>query len=85
MIIDSWLGRARSLYGDHDRFADSYFKTFKGMYFSGGGSRRGRGRAAGGPHGRSPGPARMPLAFAGARSVGAAFPTPGTRKLRRPP
>jgi len=47
VIIDSWLGRARSLYGDHDRFADSYFKTFKGMYFSGGGSRRGRGACGG--------------------------------------
>ncbi|WP_170854326.1 hypothetical protein [Azotobacter beijerinckii] len=47
MIIDAWLGRARSLYGDHDCFADTCFKTFKGMYFSDGGSRRGGGAGGG--------------------------------------
>ncbi|TBW06320.1 acetate--CoA ligase [Azotobacter chroococcum subsp. isscasi] len=40
VIIDSWPGQARSLYGDHDRFVDTYFKTFKGMYFTGDGARR---------------------------------------------
>ncbi|MFD1260976.1 acetate--CoA ligase [Entomomonas asaccharolytica] len=40
VIIDSWPGQARSIYGDHDRFVDTYFKTFKGMYFTGDGARR---------------------------------------------
>lgn len=40
VIIDSWPGQARSLYGDHDRFVDTYFSTFKGMYFTGDGARR---------------------------------------------
>lgn len=40
VIIDSWPGQARSIYGDHDRFVDTYFKTFRGMYFTGDGARR---------------------------------------------
>ena len=40
VILDSWPGQARSLYGDHDRFVDTYFKTFRGMYFTGDGARR---------------------------------------------
>lgn len=40
MITDSWPGQARTLYGDHDRFEQTYFSTFKGMYFSGDGARR---------------------------------------------
>ncbi|MET1078252.1 MAG: acetate--CoA ligase [Pseudomonas sp.] len=40
VILDSWPGQARTLYGDHDRFVDTYFKTFKGMYFTGDGARR---------------------------------------------
>jgi len=40
VILDSWPGQSRSLYGDHDRFVDTYFKTFKGMYFTGDGARR---------------------------------------------
>ena len=40
VIIDSWPGQARTLYGDHDRYVDTYFKTFKGMYFTGDGARR---------------------------------------------
>jgi acetyl-CoA synthetase len=39
-IIDSWPGQARSLYGDHDRFGQVYFSTFKGKYFTGDGARR---------------------------------------------
>ncbi|WP_248916978.1 acetate--CoA ligase, partial [Pseudomonas moorei] len=31
VILDSWPGQARTLYGDHDRFVDTYFKTFRGM------------------------------------------------------
>jgi len=40
VILDSWPGQSRSIYGDHDRFVDTYFKTFKGMYFTGDGARR---------------------------------------------
>ncbi|WP_439862071.1 acetate--CoA ligase [Pseudomonas sp. MBLB4136] len=40
VIVDSWPGQARTLYGDHGRFVDTYFKTFKGMYFTGDGARR---------------------------------------------
>ena len=40
VIIDSWPGQARTLFGDHDRFEQTYFSTFKGMYFSGDGARR---------------------------------------------
>jgi acetyl-CoA synthetase len=39
-IADSWPGQARSLYGDHDRFGQVYFSTFKGKYFTGDGARR---------------------------------------------
>ena len=40
VILDSWPGQSRSLFGDHDRFVDTYFKTFRGMYFTGDGARR---------------------------------------------
>ncbi|WBX85454.1 acetate--CoA ligase [Sphingosinicella microcystinivorans] len=36
----SWPGQARSLYGDHQRFAETYFSAYKGLYFTGDGSRR---------------------------------------------
>jgi acetyl-CoA synthetase len=39
-IGDSWPGQARTLYGDHDRFGQVYFSTFKGKYFTGDGARR---------------------------------------------
>ncbi len=39
-IIDSWPGQARTLFGDHERFEQTYFSTFKNMYFSGDGARR---------------------------------------------
>ena len=39
VIVDSWPGQARTLFGDHDRFEQTYFSTFKGMYFSGDGTR----------------------------------------------
>jgi acetyl-CoA synthetase len=39
-IADSWPGQSRSLYGDHDRFGQVYFSTFKGKYFTGDGARR---------------------------------------------
>ncbi|MCS6892792.1 MAG: acetate--CoA ligase [Rhodovarius sp.] len=40
VLLDSWPGQARTVYGDHARFAQTYFSTFKGMYFTGDGARR---------------------------------------------
>jgi len=40
VILDSWPGQARSIWGDHDRFVQTYFSTYKGMYFTGDGCRR---------------------------------------------
>lgn len=40
VIMDSWPGQARTIFGDHERFEQSYFSLFKGMYFSGDGARR---------------------------------------------
>ncbi len=40
VILDSWPGQMRTLWGDHERFVQTYFTTFKGMYFSGDGCRR---------------------------------------------
>src|ERR1700753_2221754 len=39
-IADSWPGQMRTVYGDHQRFVDTYFKTYPGKYFSGDGCRR---------------------------------------------
>ena len=39
-LVDSWPGQARTLYGDHDRFGQTYFSTYKGKYFTGDGARR---------------------------------------------
>jgi acetyl-CoA synthetase len=38
-IADSWPGQARTLYGDHQRFVQTYFSTYKGLYFTGDGAR----------------------------------------------
>ncbi|MBW6390857.1 acetate--CoA ligase [Billgrantia antri] len=40
VISDSWPGQARSIWGDHDRFVQTYFSTYKGYYFTGDGCRR---------------------------------------------
>ncbi|WP_126456336.1 acetate--CoA ligase [Sulfuriflexus mobilis] len=40
VITRSWPGQMRSVYGDHQRFVDTYFKTYPGYYFSGDGARR---------------------------------------------
>jgi acetyl-CoA synthetase len=40
VLLDSWPGQMRTVYGDHQRFIDTYFKTFAGMYFTGDGARR---------------------------------------------
>ncbi len=39
-IADSWPGQMRSVYGDHERFIQTYFSTYKGKYFTGDGCRR---------------------------------------------
>ena len=39
-IADSWPGQMRTVYGDHKRFAETYFSTYKGKYFTGDGCRR---------------------------------------------
>ena len=40
IIADSWPGQMRTVYGDHERFVDTYFATFPGAYFTGDGCRR---------------------------------------------
>ncbi|MXP14662.1 acetate--CoA ligase [Altererythrobacter confluentis] len=40
IIKDSWPGQMRTVYGDHDRFFQTYFTTFPGVYFTGDGCRR---------------------------------------------
>jgi acetyl-CoA synthetase len=39
-ISDSWPGQMRTVYGDHQRFVETYFKTYPGKYFTGDGCRR---------------------------------------------
>jgi acetyl-CoA synthetase len=39
-LTDSWPGQMRTVFGDHDRFIQTYFSTYKGMYFTGDGARR---------------------------------------------
>jgi len=39
-IADSWPGQMRTVWGDHERFFQTYFTTFKGYYFTGDGCRR---------------------------------------------
>ena len=40
VMKDSWPGQMRTVYGDHKRFIETYFSTYKGYYFSGDGARR---------------------------------------------
>jgi len=40
VLLDSWPGQMRSVYGDHPRFIDTYFRTYPGTYFTGDGCRR---------------------------------------------
>jgi len=40
VIVDSWPGQMRTVYGDHQRFVDTYFSTFAGRYTTGDGARR---------------------------------------------
>ena len=40
VLLDSWPGQMRTVFGDHQRYVDTYFKAFRGMYFTGDGARR---------------------------------------------
>jgi acetyl-CoA synthetase len=40
VLLDSWPGQMRTVYGDHQRFIDTYFKQYPGKYFTGDGARR---------------------------------------------
>jgi len=40
VILDSWPGQMRTVYGDHQRFFDTYFAAYPGTYFTGDGCRR---------------------------------------------
>ena len=40
IITDSWPGQMRTVYGDHQRFIDTYFSTFDNVYFTGDGAKR---------------------------------------------
>ena len=40
VLTRSWPGQMRTVYGDHQRFVDTYFKTYPGKYFTGDGARR---------------------------------------------
>ena len=40
VILDAWPAIARTVFGDHKRFVDTYFSTYKGKYFTGDGCRR---------------------------------------------
>ena len=40
IITDSWPGQARTVYGDHERFVQTYFTTYPGTYCTGDGARR---------------------------------------------
>ena len=40
VLVDSWPGQMRTVYGDHERFVQTYFSTYPGTYFTGDGCRR---------------------------------------------
>ena len=40
VLLDSWPGQMRTVHGDHQRFIDTYFRTYPGAYFTGDGARR---------------------------------------------
>jgi acetyl-CoA synthetase len=40
VITQSWPGQARSVWGDHERFKQTYFSTYNGLYFTGDGAKR---------------------------------------------
>ena len=40
VLLDSWPGQMRTVFGDHQRYIDTYFKLFRGKYYTGDGARR---------------------------------------------
>ena len=40
VVLDSWPGQMRTVYRDHERFVQTYFSTYPGMYFTGDGAKR---------------------------------------------
>jgi acetyl-CoA synthetase len=40
VLVDSWPGQMRTVFGDHQRFIDTYFRAFPGKYFTGDGAKR---------------------------------------------
>ena len=40
VLLESWPGQMRTVYGDHERFVNTYFRTYRGKYFTGDGCRR---------------------------------------------
>jgi acetyl-CoA synthetase len=40
VILDAWPALARTIYGDHKRYVETYFSAYKGKYFTGDGCRR---------------------------------------------
>ena len=40
VLLKSWPGQARTVFGDHERFTQTYFTTYRGLYFTGDGARR---------------------------------------------
>jgi len=40
VLLDSWPGQMRTVYGDHQRFFETYFSQFPGKYFTGDGAKR---------------------------------------------
>ena len=40
VILDSWPGQMRTVYGDHERFVETYFSTYENCYMTGDGARR---------------------------------------------
>ena len=40
VLLDSWPGQSRTIYGDHERFEQTYFSAYKNTYFTGDGCRR---------------------------------------------
>ncbi|MGE0031803.1 MAG: acetate--CoA ligase [Steroidobacteraceae bacterium] len=40
VLLDSWPGQMRTVYGDHERYINTYFTAYRGKYFTGDGARR---------------------------------------------
>ena len=84
VILDSWPGQMRTVYRDHERFVQTYFSTYKGMYFTGDGCRRDAGRLLldHRPRRRRDQRVRPPARHRGG-GVGAGLPPQGGRGRRR--